>query len=1147
MMPSRSCQITRKLPYLIPRMLGFGVLAALLSCKESDKGVTARSTESTSPPSIQIAPLGQDVIKQISNAWGIVRLNDGTFRQAIVVQTGRSPNGKLDYTIIADVPDDEKRVDFAIGSAKPEFFSGVRRGKLPNGLSLFGFGSELRLEAFKRHASSPGAAVRALRLSPGAALPAEEVASLRQQMEQKVQEMNELNRSESQQRREDMRSGGGARRARNPRSTELSDQTARLRAQMKVALQSISATETAAGATLEKLEGSQATLENTVLVGQDLNVFAIRHRGQWVNIDEALDSIPNRPTSVKLSVSGSDATAQLSCSLKWDLPPASASFSLVAATTHELESQGSGSLEERLAKVPPIPFQQSGAGREISQNLSWAGKPTTLWIKVIDDANPGQPVINESISLDYDSTLVAKWAKPPSELIELPEAAADTPEDLVKARSVIEAGGTVLDLIPSADASVLFIQTDKPPFWATLDLKTGTLDKVPYPATSDTLVATQLGKTYFANRKTKVVEIWDNATSKRESARLIELPGELTSIAAPRLGAGCPVLVVTDQTAGFVDSTTFKAVNCGIDLSSIISQERKSNPTFPKFVPATLRARASADGAVYNISGSALESDRNALVSISMRMASGMVISSENNSRSNYIPAAGRNLSKDIPDQGGGDLSLAVVRRHSQFPAPQASIDLRTDKGRRSIGVLGSAPFVPAIHRGDSGSAPAFDRRLYLDSSLGILLIPEGDKLNLMQLNLPEIPALPPEFVFGGENVTIPLPRGAGHRATSSIGGGISISGDSLIWSVPEMVSRAQGTLQLDWTGELGSAMTRQFDFSLSQAPARPVIVSSDGKRTIELSRRTLVSVRGDWKGIAGAGNVMLTSENNKHAAWSLLDGRKLCEIEGEARKMLGDADRIYLLDQKGKLSSYDIRTGKLLQSKQFGSQAQGSEQGIGDIATGSASRGPLAVIANDRHKRYYAQINRDTLDLELYDFGPGIPPQPTFRLQSNASGSVCWSFSNGILRQGNRTTVKEAYGAIEGTPDATGRYLVDSNGLMDLSPNPSEKFEAKELPGATANATLQLDHSGRYLLITNYDRSDPDKNSNMISVRRLADGFKEVFKIKYTPRIDIGGFSMISSTKTLVTQGPAGSSYAVYDLDCDAIERELSATPGKP
>ena len=133
---------------------------------------------------------------------------------------------------------------------------------------------------------------------------------------------------------------------------------------------------------------------------------------------------------------------------------------------------------------------------------------------MIDDANPGQPVIDESISLDHeDAALVAKWAKPPSELIELPEAAADSPEDLVKARSALDAGGTVLDLIPTADASVLLVQTDRPPFWATLDLKTGTLGKVPWSATPDTLVATQAGKTYAANSKTKEVEIWDNASS----------------------------------------------------------------------------------------------------------------------------------------------------------------------------------------------------------------------------------------------------------------------------------------------------------------------------------------------------------------------------------------------------------------------------------------------------------------------------------------------------------------------------------------------------------------------------------------------------------------------------------------------------------
>ena len=192
-------------------MLGLGILAVLLSCKESDKSRATGSTDATKPPSAHVvSPLSENVINQLSNSWGIVRLNNGTLRQGILIQTGRSLTGNPDYTILADVPDDEKRVDFAIGSAKPEFFSGLRRGKLPSGLSLFSFGSEHRLETFKRHSSAPGAAVRALRLSPSGELPAEEVASLRKQVDQNLQEWNTLRRSETQQGFEGIRTGGGA-------------------------------------------------------------------------------------------------------------------------------------------------------------------------------------------------------------------------------------------------------------------------------------------------------------------------------------------------------------------------------------------------------------------------------------------------------------------------------------------------------------------------------------------------------------------------------------------------------------------------------------------------------------------------------------------------------------------------------------------------------------------------------------------------------------------------------------------------------------------------------------------------------------------------------------------------------------------------
>jgi hypothetical protein len=62
-----------------------------------------------------------------------------------------------------------------------------------------------------------------------------------------------------------------------------------------------------------------------------------------------------------------------------------------------------------------------------------------------------------------------------------------------------------------------------------------------------------------------------------------------------------------------------------------------------------------------------------------------------------------------------------------------------------------------------------------------------------------------------------------------------------------------------------------------------------------------------------------------------------------------------------------------------------------------------------------------------------------------------------------------------------------------------------------------------------------------------LADGFKEVFKIKYARRIDTGGCSMISSTKSFVTPGINDSGHMVYDLDCDAIEKELAALVDHP
>lgn len=125
----------------IPRMVVYGLIAAMVSCKGPKKnndagGTNSANSNSANSPSVQVPPLDQEAVNRISNTWGVIRLNDGTFRQGILVEAGRSLNGKLDYLILAADPADEKRIDFAIGLAKTEFFSGVRRGQLPNGLSL---------------------------------------------------------------------------------------------------------------------------------------------------------------------------------------------------------------------------------------------------------------------------------------------------------------------------------------------------------------------------------------------------------------------------------------------------------------------------------------------------------------------------------------------------------------------------------------------------------------------------------------------------------------------------------------------------------------------------------------------------------------------------------------------------------------------------------------------------------------------------------------------------------------------------------------------------------------------------------------------------------------------------------------------------
>lgn len=1109
------------------------LFAAFVSCKGSKED--ASPSADSRDTSTQIPPLEASSLAQLSDSWGVVRRDDGTFRQGILLRSGTQQNGDWEYLILTDVPKEETQIEFAVDQRITKVFSATRTAILENGLSLFKFSSNHRFETFSRHSSRPGEKIHALRLSKGTPLEPEAVNALRTELDNAQRDLRDYSQAEQRRMSDNMQSPA----IRNQTTYgRFFSKISTLGAQLKFSTQTLTLLEVSAGTSSSSLAGNDSDWENTVLIGEDLKVFAIRLGDQWINIDEAFDSIPTRPKSVKLSVRGSNSSLDLTCSLRWDLPPDSKTYTFLAATTHELEMNGSGTIEERLAKIPKQSFQNNGTVCNIATTASWNGQPTTLWIKVMDEAKPEELILDEAISLDYDDAMVATWAKPPSDLIELSDQSVNSPEDLVKSQTSIAAGGVILDLIPTKDPSILLVQTDKSPFWATFDLKTGKLGKVPWPVSSDTLIAPQGDKTYLANRKTKVVEIWNNTTNKREALRLLDLTGELRSIAAPQLAPNSPVLVVTSTTASFVDCKTFKAMNCAAKLSNLFPIKGANNRSHQEMDPATMWARASADGTIYQIAGVANRTTNKSVISLVMHMHDDLVTNSEDLAI-NYIPTVGRNQCHEIPDQAGGNIALTVTRRGYQFPGNAGEIEIRElSENRSSNSVIRSAAFVPTLRPKSSTTSLPLDRKLYLDSSHGTLLIPQNEQIHFLQLKLPQIAARTPDFVFAGETLKLPLPRGTGHQAKSSIGGDISINGEYLNWSVPEKPSYGTVSIQLNWTGELGSPMERTVQIRPKEATIQPTAISPDGKRSIKLARRAIINASyNNYVGIAGAGNVLLLSANNQNSAWSLIDGSKLCEIECNSKQFIGDADRLYLLDHAGSLKSYDILTGKLLKSNQFGSQSKGDKQGINFISTGSASRSALITIAFDNFKKYYADIDRDTLELGIFDFGEGDVPIPTYQLTSNSSGSVCWSWTSGIFREGERVTVRAIEGAIEGTPDASGRFLVDRNELKDINQKPIKVYPRKSLPGGSENSQLSMDTSGRYLLISNYDS---ETNTSTISVRKLTDGFEEVFKLK-TSEAGSSTFVIIPNTKTFLTTGRQSSDFMIYDLDCEAIEKEFS------
>ena len=702
-------------------------------------------------------------------------------------------------------------------------------------------------------------------------------------------------------------------------ATEISNLSSRL----EMPFDAVIGTQVAGAETREALEGDAVSLERTILVAPDGSVRALRHQGKWISAKEVLATSSGGPSQVALKVSGNEGSVYVSCELEWSLPFGKPDCSMVAATTFELESLQGADIAERLSKVEPQAMSSNRTTSTGSRTLQWNGKPTSLWIKIFRNGEPDQPIIDEMILLDYPDRFIAKWGRPPSPLIKGPQPEPDSPPDLAGERATLDAGGSILDMIPAGDGSILMIRTDKPPYWAALDLKSGRFEDLPWKAGPDTLLTAQAGKIHLINRKTKVVEIHDLASKQRTGLQVLQMEGDIVAAAAPLASPDSPLLITTDKFARFVDPANFEVVSTGFDIDASFAGDDKNRSSFPRIDPLSARVRASGDGALYTITAKRMEGGSADSASFTVRMDRSRIAIAEN-SHEQIMGIRGRRLTDYFSDHGGGDIRVRTVPSPESFPGPPGTIRFTERDGNKVIAELRSAPVVPLESRKRAGVLP-YDRTVCYDSSLGVLVLPDDTKIHILHIKLPEQAQARPDFVFTGEDVEIPLPPGRDHKLILEPQGETSISGNLAKWKVPAHFDRSQVYMKLEWTGELGTTLTQNFQCAvIRQAPA-PIVESPDGKTRQPLRRTGIIAPEAGIYGFAGGGNVMLTSSGSDQEAWSLTTCEKLFSRKESIQAFLGDADQIYLLDDKGVLKSFDIMTGNPLAEAAFGTRDSGS------------------------------------------------------------------------------------------------------------------------------------------------------------------------------------------------------------------------------
>ncbi len=1116
-------------------------------------------TQPAAPKQPEFRPLAEYALGRVADQCVLIRVNGQPDLPGILIRGNSSDSGQYEYQIICDLPSAPESVLCAAKSQGNVVIARASRmAALPGGLQVYAFSSDQSLSGHTNRSSQPSGPVYACRLEATGQLADEErelIAEKLVSLQARQDELRAIRPSHPQGRppggrptsREEFENMRRGHQDAMREQMEISRDITALQARLAMTVGGITGIQVAAAATGEEFTEETSALAGTVLVAQDAGVRAIRHDGRWMPINELLEKASGEPSQVKLSLSGSQNSLNLSCSVDWALAFGKTGCSIIAATTFELESMDGGSLEERLAQVKPEPMQTNRSKSTAHKNLRWKGEPTSVWIRVFQDGQPDKPIIDEVIEIDYTDRFQAKWGRPPSSLIAVPQPEPDTPPDLAGEATSLDAEGAILDLIAAGDGSVLMVQTDKPPFWQQIDLKAGRFIETPWIAGPDTLLAAQAGKIHLIDRKTGIVETWDLNGKTRAGLQILQLDGVIVAAAAPLTSPDAPLLITTTTQGVFVDPVNFDIIANGFDMSPCFSRAEGYHGSIPKLEPETIRVRASHDGALFAVSGEAASVSGNGQGSRTFRIVVDPTAAVRTESaQGTHLPSRGRRMTETFPDHGGTGIQIRTMAASNSFPGPAGTIVFTAEGNRQTIGELRGSPVVPPDPRNAKGPL-ARDRGLYFDSTVGVVVVPEDNTLHLIPVNLPEQPAAAPQFNFAGETVSIPLPKGSDHKLVSSVGGEITVGETEILWRIPAEARSGSANLKLEWKGELGSTMDAAFNYSVTAQAAGLSVESSDGKTSLPLRRTGIIAQAGNVKGFAGSGHVILTNPGSKQQAWSLTDCRPLFSLDERSRMFFGDADQLYTLNDQGALKAYDIQTGELVKEAVLGKNGGGRE-GLTGITTGISSRLPLLAVERDDHNPYVQLIDRKTLEPMLLELPAELQRQFFItQFETNPSGSTTWSRNVAVLIKADRSTTLRSFQDtnMSGVPDESGQYVVSSDGISDILAKPPSTTLYRDLPGADEYSYMSFDVSGRYVLLR---QKQSDEKKPAVSVRDVRAPAVELFKIRFPANTDISGTQLISATGKLICR--MDSSYerlGVFELDVPAIARELAqASPNR-